>query len=64
MTGKVIETFGNSQIVGGVLIDGDALTVLGSSGLNIAFDVNAFRAVASVGQAGIVQNTFREIRAR
>ena len=61
---KVIETFGNVQIIGGVLIDGNALTILGSSGLNIVFDVNAFRAVASVGQAGVVQNTFREIRAR
>lgn len=58
-----VTTQGNAQIVGGVLIDGGAQMVVGSSGLNISFDLNAFRAVASYGAAGIIQNTWREIRA-
>ncbi len=57
-----VETQGNAQVIGGVLIDGMAQMVVGSSGLNIDFDLNAFRAVASYGSAGVVQNTWREIR--
>ena len=59
-----VQTQGNSALInGGVIIDGNAKMVIGSSGLNINFDVNAFRAVASYGGAGVIQNTFREIRA-
>jgi len=59
-----LTTQGNSALInGGVIIDGSAKMVVGSSGLNIDFDVNAFRAVASYGRAGVVQNTWREIRA-
>lgn len=64
LTGTVVSTQGNGQIVGGVLVDGLGQVVLGSSSSpKIQFDVNAFRAVASYGAAGIVQNTWREIRA-
>ncbi len=63
LTGKVVETAGNALISGGVLIDGvGAQMVLGSSSVNLQYDINAFRAVASYGAAGVVQNTFREIR--
>lgn len=59
----VLTTQGNSALInGGVIIDGTAMMVVGSSGLNINFDVNAFRAVASYGSAGVVQNTWREIK--
>jgi hypothetical protein len=64
LTGTVVSTQGTGQIVGGVLVDGLGQVVLGSSSSpKIQFDVNAFRAVASYGAAGIVQNTWREIRA-
>jgi len=58
-----LTTQGNAALInGGVIIDGSAKMVVGSSGLNINFDVNAFRAVASYGRAGVVQNTWREIK--
>lgn len=64
LPGTVVSTQGTGQIVGGVLVDGLGQVVLGSSSSpKIQFDVNAFRAVASYGTAGIVQNTWREIRA-
>lgn len=59
---SVVTTQGNSALInGGVILDGTAKMTVGSSGLNINFDVNAYRAVASYGSAGIVQNTWREI---
>lgn len=59
----VISTQGTSRIEGGVLIDGDSSSVLiGASGLNLSYDPNVFGAVRSYGSAGVVQNTFREIR--
>jgi len=62
LTTGAVQTQGNAQITGGVLIDGNAQMVVGSSGLNIQFDVNAFRSVASYGSAGVIQNTWREIK--
>lgn len=60
--GWAVATQGNAQVTGGVLIDGTAGMVAGSSGLNLEFDVNAYRAVTSYGSAGVVQNTWREVR--
>lgn len=57
-----VSTQGNAKITGGVLIDGGAQMAVGSSGLNIDFDLNAYRAVASYGSAGVIQNTWREIK--
>lgn len=57
-----VQTQGNSQITGGVLVDGGGRLVVGSSGLNIQYDDDAFRAVSSYGSAGVVQNSFRELR--
>jgi hypothetical protein len=62
-SGWALQTSGNAVVTGGVLIDGDAAMIAGSSGLNIVFNPNAYRAVASYGSAGVVQNTWREIRA-
>jgi Tfp pilus assembly protein PilX len=62
LSGVGVSTQGNAQIVGGVLIDGGAQMQVGSSGLNVVFDLNAYRAVASYGSAGVIQNTWREIK--
>lgn len=61
-TGAVMQTQGNAVVTGGVIVDGMATTVVGSSKLNIRLDVGAFNRVQSYGSAGIVQNTWREIR--
>ncbi|MCW3017251.1 MAG: hypothetical protein JWO02_4343, partial [Solirubrobacterales bacterium] len=58
----LVQTQGNAQVAGGVLVDGAGTTVVGSSKLNIQLDLNAFRAVKSYGSAGVIQNTWREIR--
>ena len=52
---------GTTTVVGGVLIDGDGPLEAGSSALNIKFDAHAFAAVRTIGAAGIVQNTWREL---
>ncbi len=61
-TGTVLQIQGNATIVGGVLVDGDGTTVAGSSKLNIQLSPAAFGAVSSYGSAGVIQNTWREIR--
>lgn len=59
----LIKVHGNSQLVGGVIVDGPGGVEAGSSGkLNIKFDPNAFNDVNAFGTAGVVQNTWREIR--
>ncbi len=64
LNAAMVQTQGNSQVTGGVLIDGaDGQFVVGSSGDNIVFDLNAFRSVSSYGSAGVIQNTWREIKA-
>jgi hypothetical protein len=57
----VIELNGTTNIIGGVMIDGAGRLEAGSSGLNIRFDANAFAQVRTIGAAGIVQNTWREL---
>jgi hypothetical protein len=57
----VIELSGTTNIVGGIMIDGAGRLEAGSSGLNIKFDANAFAQVRTIGAAGIVQNTWREL---
>lgn len=58
----LVQSQGNARITGGVLIDGDARMLLGSSGVNLEYDINAYQSVVSNGSAGVIQNTFREIR--
>lgn len=57
-----VQTQGNAQIIGGVMIDGDGQIKIGSSKKNIVFDERAHRNVRSYSTAGIIQNTWREIR--
>lgn len=60
---QLVSFTGNVTIHGGILIDGQgALYLQGSSFLT--FDANAFNSVRSVGSAGIVQNTWRELSSR
>ncbi len=61
-TAAVMQIQGNATVVGGVLVDGDATTIAGSSKLNIQLSPSAFGAVSSYGSAGVIQNTWREIR--
>jgi len=59
----LIKVHGNSQVNGGVIVDGKHGGIsAGSSGkLNINFNNNAFNDINSFGTAGVVQNTWREI---
>jgi hypothetical protein len=58
---SVISLQGTTNITGGIMIDGAGRLEAGSSGLNIKFDPNAFAQVRTIGAAGIVQNTWREL---
>jgi hypothetical protein len=62
-SGVLVSTSGNAQINGGVLIDGPGKLFVGQSGGNIKFVDRAFGSVQSIGTAGIVQNTWRELNA-
>jgi hypothetical protein len=58
----LVKVHGNSQLAGGVIVDGDGGIEAGSSGkLNVKFDPNAFNDINAFGTAGVVQNTWREI---
>jgi hypothetical protein len=61
-SGTVAEVHANGVIHGGVLVDGNGVFDAGSSKENVIFDDNAYNAVKSYGTAGIIQNTWREIR--
>jgi hypothetical protein len=67
-TGILIDLNGDTCIKGAVLVDGPGTTTVGSSGNgcpgggNISYDPSAFGAVKSIATAGIVQNSWRELR--
>ena len=63
-TAKIVDTSGNGHIYGGVLVDGPGLLQVGDSKNNINFDPNAFESVKSYGSAGVIQNTWREIKSQ
>jgi hypothetical protein len=58
----LVTTQGNAVIHGGVLVDGNGILHAGASGANIVLDLNAYNAVKSYGSAGLIQNTWREIK--
>ena len=59
----LVKIHGNSQLAGGVIVEGQGGVEAGSSGKrNIKFDPNALQNVNAFGTAGVVQNTWREIR--
>jgi Tfp pilus assembly protein PilX len=61
-TGPVVTVHANGVIHGGVLVDGPGVVEVGSSSSNIVYTPNAFKAVESYGTAGVIQNTWREIK--
>jgi Tfp pilus assembly protein PilX len=64
-TATVISLDGSARIQGGVIVDGPGKVDVGSSGnakVNLVFDDRAFAGVKTNGGAGLVQNTWREIR--
>jgi hypothetical protein len=61
-TGVLGETQGDMTVHGGVLIDGAGVMHAGASGANVVLDLNAYNAVKSYGSAGVIQNTWREIK--
>jgi hypothetical protein len=68
-SGPVVDINGDTCIKGTVLVDGPGTTLVGSSGQgcpdgNISYDPNAFGALKSIATAGIVQNSWRELRPR
>jgi Tfp pilus assembly protein PilX len=62
IAGPVVTVHANGVIHGGVLVDGPGVVEVGSSKSNVVYTPNAFTAVQSYGTAGVIQNTWREIR--
>jgi hypothetical protein len=52
---------GTAAVEGSVAIDGNGGLMAGSSAVNVVFDPYVFGKVISYGNAGIIQNTWREI---
>jgi Tfp pilus assembly protein PilX len=61
-SGTIVDLQGNTEITGGVLVDGPGNLSVGSSKLNIKLFPTAWDSIRSYGSAGIIQNTWREIR--
>ena len=59
--GTVFTTQGNASVQGSVAIDGSGGADAGSSKLNVNYDPHSFNALQGAGQAGIVQNSWREL---
>ena len=61
-TGLVVDTQGCSQIFGGIWVDGPGGVDVGECKGNLQYLDQSFGTVASYGAAGLVQNSFREVR--
>jgi hypothetical protein len=61
-TAEIVMIHGDGLTKGGVLVDGKGQLTVGASKENLQFDPNAFGAVKSYGSAGVIQNTWREIK--
>lgn len=57
----IVDLQGNTEVVGGVLVDGPGNLSIGSSKLNIKLDESAWNKARSYTSAGMIQNTWREI---
>jgi type II secretory pathway pseudopilin PulG len=63
-TGPVLTMQANSEVFGGVAIDGPGRLVVGQASgqrATITFVANAFNSLATYGTTGLVQNTWREL---
>ena len=63
MSDFVVHTNGGFGVWGALTIDGQGCLDVGSNGLQVKFDGNAFKAITSYGTVGLVQNTWRELPA-
>jgi type II secretory pathway pseudopilin PulG len=61
-TDAIVKVHADGVVHGGVLVDGWGIVEVGSNKSNIVYDPNAFKAVRSYGSAGVIQNTWREIK--
>jgi|tagenome__1003787_1003787.scaffolds.fasta_scaffold20937143_2 Tfp pilus assembly protein PilX len=62
ISGPVVTVHADGVIHGGVLVDGPGVVEVGSNKSNVVYTPNAFKAVESYGSAGVIQNTWREIK--
>ena len=60
---SVYQTNGGSGVLGALVADGNGCVQIGSNSLNMKFDANVFNSVTSYGTVGLVQNTWRELKA-
>jgi hypothetical protein len=61
--GWVYETGGGAATLGALVAVGGGCVLIGSNSLNIMYDANVFNSVTSYGTVGLVQNTWRELKA-
>jgi len=62
-SGAVLNLNGSGTLHGGVFVDGQGIVVAGgTSNTNIKYEDSALNAVKGYGSAGLIQNTWREIK--
>ena len=61
---NVVDIGGNAQVQGAVVVDGAGGVTAGSSKTNIVADQNVWGLVASIGNAVVVANTWRELNGK
>ena len=61
-TGTVIEASGNSDIEGGIFVDGPGRLSVGNSKNNLTYQPASVQNQTAYGTAGIIQNTWRELQ--
>jgi Tfp pilus assembly protein PilX len=59
---NVVTLGGTAAIQGAVAIDGDGKLSAGSSKMNVVYDERMYTVMRSFGTAGIIQNTWRELK--
>jgi hypothetical protein len=62
-TGWVYESGGGAGVLGALVTDGGGCVLIGSNSVNMKYDSNVFNSVNSYGTVGLVQNTWRELKA-
>jgi hypothetical protein len=61
--GWVYESGGGAGVLGALVADGGGCVLIGSNSVNMKYDSNVFNSVTSYGTVGLVQNTWRELKA-
>jgi hypothetical protein len=60
-TGWVVTIGGNGLVQGSISVDWGGGVMVGADKFNVVYDDSVFRKIVSYGNAGIIQNTWREI---